>query len=191
MIPEFMKFALTIIYPNITNGCTYGITTKSLITPYLSDLENCPEIKLIQAGDNSYIICMSAMDIYKYAMELMPDVKLLKEDIENFTFKPKLKDLATLDKYLESNRNSNITIGIYSVNATDSMVRNGICYIGFNLTYEDILPYLSKYNCQIKVNNAAANPKDVLPVLYNNPRIKDCFEISKTNTGVFLTIHVN
>lgn len=188
-LPEYLLYAITMIQPNFTNGGVYGISVGSEIEPFLPELMSDNDIKIIMVGPNSYIIEMDQDKFFEYIAQGL-NQPVYNKDKEEFIFKPKVKESIVLDLYLQKHRGEVQTIGIYSCNESNGIVKNGISYLGLHLTYEEILPLLEKYNCVVKVGSAAVPPKEVLNHLYNDKSIGQCFECNRTNTGCLLTIKI-
>lgn len=188
-LPEYLVYALTMIYPNSTKGGTYGISNGADIKPYLNDLLACKEVKVIAVGENSYILTMDSDLFFTYAEQLM-EIKVYNKDKEEFIYKPKYIESLGFDKFLAKHVGEVQTVGLYSTNDSIGVVKDGVSYLGLHLTYEDALPFLEKHNCVVKVGSAALPPKEVLNHLYNDKSIGQCFECNRTNTGCLLTIKI-
>lgn len=211
-----IQFAIVTVMGNFSNGASWGFCKKDDILPYMPSLKkNNNIIARKLKGDG----CMVELPNDQYFIDTLllidPCILMSTEEREQYSkcdaekkramFQyvraTQLKEMAEnrkqacedLEKFLERKAKEGRykgTIGIYCLNDTATMTKDGVSYPAFKITAKTLVQALSKHGYMIMIEGKPVNPQQI-----STPEMSSRFwnslvlnETARGIRGVFVNI---
>lgn len=184
-----LQFAISVVAANFLNGANWGFCENEDIIPFLADIKKNPNTVarnlngkgcLVEISSEKYFVdCITSVDptilfseeehkLYENGNAQQKKQVCERNKIAKLSEIAKDRKTAVieLDKFLEKrvkeNKPYNDLIGIYCINDTPSMTKDGVQYNAFRVNAVTALKYLNKYGFKVVIDGRAFTPQQCM-----------------------------